>query len=98
MTSIALSLVIRVQRTANATYHDTYNSYNSIINSTYTMTSTEIIYTFFIQGAQMLPAGNYTCNVQFDLSNDNHTTSIDVYSIETTSICGAINTASGSFP
>lgn len=98
MTSIALSLIIRVQRTDNATYHATYNSYDTIINSTSTTTDTEIIYTFFIQGAQVLPPGNYSCNVQFQLPNVNHVTSSDTYSVQTTNICGVINTVSGNFP
>ena len=98
MTSIALSLIVRVQRADNATYYATYNSYDTIINSTYTTTYTEIIYMFFIQGAQMLLAGNYSCNVQFGLQNVNHVNSGDTYSVQTTSICGVINTVSGNFP
>jgi hypothetical protein len=96
MTSTALSLVITVQRTENATYWGDSNSYNTVINSTYTTSATEIVYTFFIESGQ-LPAGNYTCTVQFSLSGTNQTTSDDGYSIQTTNICGIINTASGNF-
>jgi hypothetical protein len=97
MTIRALSLVIIIQDTPNTTYFGTYNSYNSIINSTYTTTNTQLIYTFFLQGGQVLPAGTYTCNVQFSLTNVNHTASNDQYSIQTTNICGVINSASGYF-
>jgi hypothetical protein len=93
LTTAALSLVVTVQRTPNATYHGDYNTYPSIINSTRT---TEIIYTFVFNNGQ-LPAGNYTGAVQFDLANVNHTRSSDTYSIKTTSICGNINTVSGNF-
>lgn len=99
MTTIALSLIVRVQRGVdNATYHHTYNSYDTIMNSSYTTTDTEIIVTFFIQGAQVLLAGNYSCNVQFRLSNVNHVNSMDTYSVQTTSICGEVNMVSGNFP
>jgi hypothetical protein len=97
MTLTVLSLVITIQNTPNTTYFGTYNSYNSIINSTYTTTSTQLIYTFFIQGGQSLPAGTYTCNVQFSLTNVNHTASNDQYSIVTTNVCGVSNSASGYF-
>lgn len=97
MTITALSLVITVQRTENTTYYDTYNSNNAIINSTYTITTTEIIYTFFIESDQLL-AGTNSCTAQFSLPDVNHTTSDDTYSIQTTNICGVINSASGNFP
>jgi hypothetical protein len=97
MTITALSLVITVQRTGNTTYFDTYNSDDGVINSTYTTSATEIIYTFFIQDDQLLLANTYSCGVQFNLSNSKHVTRNDQYSLQTTNICGTINSASGNF-
>lgn len=97
MTITKLVLTITVQRTGNATYHDDYNS-DSKMNSTYTQTSTEIVYNFFLLPNQELTPNSYTCNVQFDLSNTNHTSSLDKYSIEITNICGITSSASGYFP
>ncbi len=96
MTTTELSLVVTVQRTENATYNNAYSNYSPTINSTYTISTTDIVYTFFIQTGQ-LPAGNYICAVQFLLPNVNHTTSDDSYSISITNICGNINSASGNF-
>jgi len=98
MTITKLVLTITVQRTGNATYHDDYNSFSNKINSTYTQTSTEIVYDFFLIPNQELGPNSYTCNVQFDLSNANHTSSLDKYSIEITNICGITSSASGYFP
>lgn len=96
MTTATLLLVVTVQRTGNTTYHYAFSNYSPTINSTYTTSSTEIIYTFIIQTGQ-LPAGNYTCTVQFDLPNMKHTSSFDTYSITTTNICGNTASASGNF-
>mgnify|MGYP006996222766 FL=1 len=97
MTITKLVLTITVQRTGNATYHGDYNS-DSKMTSTYTQMSTEIIYNFFLLPNQELTPNSYTCNVQFDLSNANHTSSLDKYSIEITNICGITSSASGYFP
>lgn len=97
MTITTLSLVIIVLRDENTTYWNAYNNNNGIINSTYTTSDTEIIYTFFIQDNQLLLANNYTCGVQFNLPNLNHTTSDDRYSLQTTNICGITNSVSGNF-
>ncbi|CAF4921352.1 unnamed protein product [Rotaria sp. Silwood1] len=97
MTITALSLVITVQRTANSTYSGAYSSYSPTINSINNITSSQIIYQFFIQTGQ-LPAGNYTCVGQYNLLNVNHATSADTYSISTTNICGMTSSATGNFP
>lgn len=96
MTLVALSLTITVQRIGNTTYHNAYTSYSPILNSTYTTTSSQIIYQFFIQTG-VLPAGNQTCAVQFHLNNVNQTTSADTYSMTTTNLCGSTNSAPSHF-
>lgn len=97
MTITALSLVMTIQRTGNTTYHNAYNSNNQIINSTYTTSATEIVYTFFIQGSQLLLANTYTCAAQFLLPDLNHTTSYDKYTVQITNICGITTSVSGNF-
>jgi hypothetical protein len=62
-----LSLMITVQRTGNTVFNDTFDSDSPIINSTYTTSATEIVYTFFIQGNQLLRPNTYACSVQFHL-------------------------------
>jgi hypothetical protein len=96
ITTAALSLVVTVQRTGNTTYYSDYNTYPALISATSTTSATQIIYTFSFTNGQ-LAAGNYTCAVQFNLPNANHTTSGDKYSITTTNVCGNINSASGNF-
>lgn len=98
MTTTALSLVIAVERIDNCTYGSVWSSNTPPIGCNYTTTDTQIIYTFFIESGQVLLAGNYTCTAQFNVPGVNHTTSNDGYSIQTTSICGTINSASGNFP
>ena len=97
MTVKTLLVEVRVQRTANATYNGFFTSYNSLIDATYTTTSSELIYTFFNQGGQEVPAGTYRCAVQFDLSNMNQTVALDKYSVQVINICGLVSTASGYF-
>lgn len=97
MTITKLVLTVTVQRTGNATYKDAYPNH-SYMNATYVQTNKEIIYSFFILPNQELQPNSYTCNVQFDLSNSNHTSSLDTYSIEITNKCGITSSTSGNFP
>ncbi|CAF1330097.1 unnamed protein product [Adineta ricciae] len=96
MTSTELALKITVQRTGNATYTNAFTNYNPILSFNCTDSSSYFECFFFLQSGQ-LPAGNYTAAVQFGLSNLNHTSGMDTYSISTKNICGTVATASGHF-
>jgi hypothetical protein len=85
-----------VQQTENTTYDNAYSTHNTVIQSIYTTSATQIIYYFFIASGQ-LPAGSHVCAALF-YPGINHTTSDDQYSVQVTDICGVVSSLSGNFP
>lgn len=95
MTITSLSLIITVQLTGGETYAGAFDTH-SAISPTYINTTSQFIYSFSLSNSS-LPAGNYTCGAEFNLSGVNHTTSTDTYSITVTNLCGITKTQSSTF-
>jgi len=69
---------------------------DSTISYVYSNETTQLIYSFSVSNSS-LPAGNYTCGVEFNPSGVNHTTSADTYTITATNVCGTTKIVSGTF-
>jgi hypothetical protein len=95
-----ITIQIFLQKTVGATYGGAYTTFwGGILNQSYTINGTQIIYTWTIVNGQTITCsgGPYTAVAEFSLTGTAQITSADTYIVTTTTTAGVTTTLSGHF-